>query len=552
MDDSDALTGLAGETPADRGVPGPAAVRAGSASTRALARAGLIVTSLFLVSRILGYVRTVAIAASVPDIGQLGPFFAAFRIPDFLFQLVAAGALSSALIPIVTALFATDEEARAWRVVSTVTTLMLSALAILAAVVLLLAPQMVALITPGFDADELAQTTQLTRIMVLSPLFLAAGTVATSVLNARGRFAAAGLAPLVYNLAIIVGALVLVPAFGIPGLAYGVVLGAVGHLLVQLPSLVRIGARIRPRLDLGDRQARLALVLMAPRALGLGATQVVFLVMTSLASGLGDEALAVFNFAFALLQIPIGVIGVPLGVVLLPSLSREAALGATEGFRRLLVRGLGMLAWVMIAIAVLGMVVAQDVVQLLFGFAGVSEEAMEATATTLAVFLVGLAAHSMIAVLARAFYALQDTFTPVAAALLAVVVNIIVANLLVADHGLNGLAAAIAVAAWLETLALVVLLQRRVPGLGLGHVWGVMARTLPAAGAGAFVAWLVSTTLVGAWGEETGYLHLFVRTGLSVGVGGLVILAASLALRIEEPRLIVGVVVDLVRRRGRA
>ena len=132
----------------------------------------------------------------------------------------------------------------------------------------------------------------------------------------------------------------LVPLFGIAGLAVSVVLGAAGHVLVQLPSLARIGARILPRLELGDPEARKALVLMAPRALGLGATQVVFLVLTGLASTLAEGSIAVFNFAFAVLQIPIGVIGVPLGVVLLPSLSREAATGGMEAFRRLLVRGL--------------------------------------------------------------------------------------------------------------------------------------------------------------------------------------------------------------------
>jgi len=171
----DAALGAAGAAEAAEAAE---ARRPGTSTTRALARAGLIVTFLFLLSRILGYVRTLAIAAAVP-VDQLGPFFAAFRIPDFLFQLVAAGALSSALIPVIAALFAKDEEAWAWRVVSTVTTLMLSGLLVLAAVVLVVAPQLVAFIAPGFDANELAQTTQLTRIMVLSPLFLAAGAVAT-------------------------------------------------------------------------------------------------------------------------------------------------------------------------------------------------------------------------------------------------------------------------------------------------------------------------------------------------------------------------------------
>ncbi len=531
--------------------PGMATGRVGGA-TLALARAGFVVTGAFLISRILGYVRYVAIAAAVPDGQQLDAFFAAFRIPDFLFQLVAAGALSSAMIPIVAGLLGNHEEARAWRVVSSVTTLMLGTLSVLAAVVLLLAPGLVATITPGFDEQELALTTELTRIMVLAPLFLAAGAVATSVLNAKGRFGAAAMAPLAYNLGIIGGALFLVPVFGVAGLAIGVVAGAAGHLLVQVPTMRRIGARIRPRIDLGDPQARRTLVLMAPRALGLGATQIVFLVMTSLASSLPTGSITVFNFAFAILQIPIGVIGVPLGVVLLPSLSRQAATGGMDAFRHLLVRGLSMLAFVMIALTALGIALSQDVVQLLFGFVGVGQAALEETGTTLAIFLVGLTAHSLIAVLARAFYALQDTATPVLAALIAVGVNIVVAMVLVGPLGLNGLAVAIATAAWLETLALALLLQRRLPALELGHVASVMVRTLIVSIAGGAVAWLVAHALASAFGPDPGLVRLLIEMALATVVGGVVILAGSLALRIEEPRRIVGIVVDLLRRRGRS
>ena len=551
MDDADTIgTGPGSRTPAEEAALDDG--RPGSARTRALARAGITVTLLFLASRVLGYVRYVVIAAGVPDVSQLDAFFAAFRIPDFLFQLVAAGALSSALIPVLAGLFANEQAARAWRVVSTVTTLMLSALLVLAAVVLVAAPQLVAFITPGFGPEQVAETAELTRIMVLSPLFLAAGAVATSVLNARGHFGVAALAPLVYNTAIILGALVLVPALGVSGLAISVVLGALGHVLVQLPMVARIGARIRPRIDLHDEAARTALVLMAPRAIGLGFTQIVFVVMTGLASTLGAGAISVFSFAFAVLQIPIGVIGVPLGVVLLPSLSREAAIGGTEAFRRLLVRGLSMLAYVMVAITALGIVVAEDVTRLLFDHGGIGEDALELTATALAVFLLGLPAHSMIAVVARAFYALQDTRTPVAAAVFAVFVNILVAVVLVVPLGVAGLAAAIAVGAWLELGLLVFLLRRRIPDLGLRHVAVVMGKALIASVAGGAVAWAVYQGLLGSWGEAPGFLLLLVRATLTIVSGGVVILAVSVALRIEELRTIVGLVVDLVRRKGRA
>jgi putative peptidoglycan lipid II flippase len=521
------------------------------ATTRTLARAGLIVTVAFAISRVLGYLRYVVIAAAVPDPSQLDSFFAAFRIPDFLFQLVAAGALSSAMIPVVAGLFAKDEDARAWRVVSTVTTLMLSALAVLALLVLVFAPVLVPIITPGFDEAQLAQTVELTRVMVLGPLFLAAGAVATSVLNAKGRFGAAALAPIVYNVAIIVGALLFVPPFGVVGLAIGVVLGSLGHLLVQLPVMRQVGARITARLDVGDPDARKTLVLMAPRALGLGAVQVVFLVMTSLASTLATGAIAAFTFAFAVLQIPIGVIGVPLGIVLLPSLSRESALGDADAFRRLLVRALRLLAFVMVPITAIGFVVADDVTRLLFDYGATDEPLLDATSAALQAFLLGLTAHSLIAVLARAFYARQDTLTPVLAALVAVAVDIALAVALVGPYGVVGLAAAIAIGAWVETVILAIILRRRVVGLGLGSVVrvGVVSTVLALLGAGA--AYLVNSALVTAWGEDTSQLLVLVRLVAATAAGGLVVVAGAAALRMEELRTIVGVMADLVRRRGR-
>ena len=521
------------------------------ATTRTLARAGIIVTVAFAISRILGYLRYVVIAAAVPDPSQLDSFFAAFRIPDFLFQLVAAGALSSAMIPVVAGLFARDEDARAWRVVSTVTTLMLSALAVLALLVLVFAPVLVPIITPGFDEAQLAQTVELTRVMVLAPLFLAAGAVATSVLNAKGRFGAAALAPIVYNVAIIAGALLFVPPFGVVGLAIGVVLGALGHLLVQLPVMRRVGARITPRVELGDADARKTLVLMAPRALGLGAVQVVFLVMTSLASTLATGAIAAFTFAFAVLQIPIGVIGVPLGIVLLPSLSRESALGDADAFRRLLVRALRLLAFVMVPITAIGFVVASDVTRLLFDYGATDEPLLEATSAALQAFLLGLTAHSLIAVLARAFYARQDTLTPVLAALVAVAVDIAFAVALVGTFGVVGLAAAIAIGAWVETLILAVILHRRVAGLALGSVVRVGLVSTVLALLGAVAAYLVNNALVTAWGQDTSQLLVLVRLVAATAAGGLVVVAGAAALRMEELRTIVGVMADLMRRRGR-
>ncbi len=516
-------------------------------ATGSLARAGLIVSSAFLVSRILGYVRIVVIAGTFRS-AELDAFFAAFRIPDLIFQLVAAGALSSALIPIISGLFTTGEQLRAWRVVSTVINLMLIGLAVLSAGLFVLAPAIVPFITPGFAGPKLDQTIELTRIMLLSPIFLALGAVATSVLNAGDRFAAAAIAPSVYNLAIIGGALILGPTLGIEGLALSVVAGSIGNLLVQVGPMARLGFRYTPRIEAADPQARRALVLMAPRAIGLGVTQITFIVVTSLASLLGNGAVSDFNFAFALLQIPLGIIGVPLGIVVLPSLSREAATGREGAFAELLTRALRLLVFVMVPIAFLAAVVRAPAVEILFGGGHISDADLDLIALTLVGFLVGLTAHAMIAVLARAFYARQDTVTPVAAAVAAVAINCTLAVILVGPYGLPGIAVAIAIAAWIEALALLAILYRRLPhfelaGLGRVGVESVVGSLVAAAaGAGALGA------MAGALDLEPGRLVLVVEVVAVSVVFGVVYAGLSLVLRIPELPSIVGVMADVIRR----
>jgi putative peptidoglycan lipid II flippase len=513
---------------------------------RRLAHAGLIVSATFLASRVLGWLRLVVIANTFAAGPELDSFFAAFRIPDLIFQLVAAGALGSAFIPIVSGLLATGEESRAWRVVSTVTNLMLVGLLVLAVLLFVLAPLVVPAITPGFVGTERERTIELTRLMLLSPIFLALGSVATSVLNAAGRFVAAAIAPVVYNLAIIGATFVLAPAFGVEGLAIGVVLGSLGHFLVQLWSVRRLGFRYSPRIDTTDPQARTALWLMAPRALGLGAGQVTFVVMTSLASTLGAGAITAYNVAFTLLQIPIGVIGVPLGTVVFPSLSREVALGNETEYVSLLTRALRLLIYTMVPIAGLLAILRVPIVQVLFP--AFDPKAVEATSSTLLFFMVGLAAHALIAILARAFYARQDTRTPVAAAILAVIINSSLAFAFVGPLGLPGLALAIAIAAWVEAIVLVWLLKRRLAGLDVVALIRVGAEAALGTAVAAAVALFAMSSIEATIGRTPGRLALTAEGIAVAAIFALAYLGVSLALRIPELPTIVGVMVDLVRR----
>jgi len=512
-----------------------------------LARAGLVVSAAYLASRLLGYLRVVVIGTTFGAGPELDAFFAAFRIPDLVFQLVAAGAVASALVPIVSGLSATGESARAWRIVSTVANLMLVGLIILAGGAFVLAPVLVPLITPGFDDAQLARTIDLTRLMLVGPILLGLGSVATAALNGSRRFAASAVAPIVYNLAIIGAAVLLGPTMGVTGLAIGVVAGSAGHVLIQLLPLARVGFRYAPRVDLSDRDAREALVLLAPRAIGLGATQLIFVVLTALASGLGPGAISAYTIAFALLQIPIGVIGIPLGIVLFPSLAGELAQGRVGSYLALIERGLRVGAFVMFPIAALGMVLRVQVVELLLGYGRFGEAAVDLTAATLLTFLIGLPAHAGLDVLSRAFYARRDTRTPVVGVVLSMAVTVVLANALVAQLGLPALGLALSVGTWLEAALLAFILRRREPAFDLAGVVSLLGRCLIGAGVAALAAVIVLT----AWGlvvpGVTGKVGILGQAILATAAGGLAYVAVSLALRVPELGAMVGTMVEIAR-----
>ena len=517
-----------------------------------LVRAGLILSAAFLVSRVLGYVRTVVLGTTFGAGPELDAFFAAFRLPDLIYQAVAAGAMGSALIPVLSGLFASGDRARAWRVVETVANLLLIVLTVLAVGAFIAAPTLVRALAPGFDDAGLARTTDLTRIMLIAPILLALGAVATSSLNAEGRFTAAAFAPIVYNLGIIGGAVVLGPSIGVAGLAVGVVVGAVGHLAIQVPPLFGLGFRPGFAVDLKDEAARRVLTLLGPRALGLGASQVTFIVMTALASSQGEGAVSAYSIAFAVLQIPIGVIGVPLGIVIFPSISREHALGAVDSFVGLVTRSVRLLVFAMVPIAALGIALRGPIVELLFGYGKFDAADIDRTAATLAAFLIGLPAHASIAVLARAFYARQDTRTPVLAAVLAVAINVALGIAFAGPFGLPGLAAAIAIAAWIEAAVLLIVLGRHVPTFERLSILRVLTEAILAAAVAGLVATGGASMLGGLFSPGSGKVAILVGTFLATAAGAAAYVGIALLLRIPELPSIVGLVTDQIRRRRRS
>jgi putative peptidoglycan lipid II flippase len=480
---------------------------------------------------------------------DLDAYFAAFRLPDTIFQLIAAGAFGSSIVPVLSGIFARGEDERGWRIVSTLINVMLIVLGTLAAVLAIFAPQIVPLVTPGFDAVGTELTIRLTRILLLSPVLLALAAVASSTLNVRGRFAAAAIAPSLYNVSIIIGAVVLGPVLGVEGLAVGVVVGSLVHLAVQIRPLVSERFHLSLRIDLGDPAVRQILLLMVPRAIGLGANQIVFMVATMLASGVGQGAVTDYNVAMTLMLIPLGTISFPLALVLLPTLSRAVASGSTKEFGRLVLGSMRLIAWIMFFITAIGIVLRRQGVTLLFG-SGLDDAAIALTAETLAFMLLGLAGHSLVIILSRAFYSGKDTRTPVFTAFLDLTVAISVGIATVGSMGLSGIALGISAGAWIEALVLGGLLWRRMRGAGLERV--IPALILFAVGAVlSGVAGLVVVNLTDPLiGAEPGRLALLGQIVLATAVSGLTYAAYTWLMRIPELQQMISLLRSSLRRGG--
>ena len=522
----------------------------GAGGGMALARAGLIVSAAYLVARVLGYVRVVVITSTIGEGPELDAFFAAFRIPDLIFQLVAAGTVAAALVPMVAGELGTGRTGRAWRIVSTIATLMTVALVILAGAAFLAAPWLVQLIAPGFEGARLERTIELTRLMLLAPMFLALGAVATSALNAHRRFAASAIAPIVYDLAIIGAAMLLTPSMGVMGIALGVVAGSLGHLVVQLPALSRAGFRFSPSLDARDPDVSQTLKLMAPRALALGAGQITFIVATSLASGLAQGSVTAFTLAFTVFSIPLSVIGVPLGIVALPTLSRDLARGAIDEFVELITGALRMIAFVIGPIVALGVVLREPATTILFNHGRFSEDGVRLVAATLALLLLALPGEALITILVRAFYANRDTRTPAIAAILAVVINVVVGVLAVSalGWGLAGIALGIALGSTVEAIVLAVVLRREIPAFDPSPVVRVGVPVVLARIAAGLVAFGTMALLDGATAGLALHVRALVQLLVAGGLGGLTYLGFTRALRLPELGLIMRLMSDTLSR----
>jgi putative peptidoglycan lipid II flippase len=515
-----------------------------------------------LLSRVLGLIREAATYRRFPPgTAALDAYIAAFRVPDLLYAVIIGGALSSTLIPVFQQVWHEEGEERAWQVASAVLNLALIVLVVLLVLVALGAAPIVGLLYPAVPPDQQRLITGLTRIFLFSPLLLGLGGVAMGLLNARERFGLPALAFNVYNLLIIFGAIVLAPAFGIWGLAYGVVTGAGLYLLVQVPGLVKAGMRYTPRLGLHDPAIRRIGRQIVPRLIGQSAVQVNFIATTSFAALLPLYQIGALNSAYQLMLLPHGIFAMSLVTVLFPQMTRLFAAGDTASFRDTALRALRLVVFVTAPIAVGMAVLRVPLIRLVYEGGAFTAASTALVAAPLLIYLTSIVAFAASEPLVRTFYAMQDTRTPVLVALVSVGLNILMGYLIVhhTTWGTAGLAFAFSVANNLEAIALLVLLLPRlgtVPGTSLLRSLGGAFAGAAVMGAGLWGLRLLSGDIfpfIELKGDYTpGFETVQLAGWLAIagGIGVVLYLLTALVLRVpelHEARALIG-----RRRAGRA
>jgi len=413
--------------------------------------AAVLVASSSLVSRLLGIFRDRILAGEFGAGDTLDVYYAAFRIPDLVFNLLVLGALSAGFIPIFTALlkspiekvkrvFSGEHYQAGWQLANNVLNILVFFLLIICSLGIIFAPALMKLVTPGFSGDMQAVTANLTRIMFLSPLFLGISSVLGGILQSFKRFFVYSLAPIMYNIGIIIGALYFVPYFGIYGLAWGVVLGAMLHMLIQLPMVLKLGFRYKLKINLKNSNIKEIGTMMIPRTMSLAISQINLVVITIIASTLASGSLAVFNFANNMQSFPIGIFGISFAVAAFPTLSslafdkKKLMASFSSTFRHIL--------FFILPATVLLITLRAQIIRVILGTGQFDWEDTILTIDTLGFFAISLFAQATIPLLIRIFYARHNSRTPFFIGLLAMALNVVLSLWLGRRLGVAGLALA--------------------------------------------------------------------------------------------------------------
>jgi len=504
-----------------------------------------------VLGQITGLARGIILANVFGASPELDSFYAANRVSETLFLLVAGGALGSAFIPTFTGLLAKAEKVSAWRLASALANAVTLILSLLAALIASFAPQVVRyLLAPGFAADAglFALTISLLRVQLISSVLFGLGGLIVGILNAHQVFLIPALTPAMYQIGIIFGAIFLSPSMGIFGLAWGVVIGAALYLLIQIPSLFKQRGVYTLTLGLDDANTKQVIILMGPRLLGVAVVQLNFWVNTWLASKMVEGSVTGLYYGFSLMLMAQAAIAQSVAIAAMPTFSAQHALGKVDEMRSSLSISLRGILTMALPASVGLVILRQPLISFLYQRGEFDEQDVQLVAWSLLWYAAGLVFHSFMEVLTRAFYAQQDTKTPVIIGTIAMGLNVIFSFTFSGLFArvdwlpLGGLALANSLATALEAIALFQFMRKRLNGIDgkfiLDAAWRVGL-----AGLGMAICLLFWVQLSGHW------------TRWIVSLGGVVLGAATyltfvLIFKVPEVKMIMDAIVRRLFRRS--
>ena len=493
------------------------------------ARSSSILAAGALASRIAGWARITVLIAVFGATGTLDPFLAAFRIPDIVFALVAAGSIATVLVPQLSALLERGERRRAQRLVGSVFVTMLLLLGLFSLVVVVGASALSGLLVGGLPSAQQREAADLSVILLVATIALALSAICTSAAAARSQFGVTAITGLLYSAGTIAGALIGGRAAGGYGPAIGTAAGAVAVLVITGVVLMR--SDLRPaRPNLRDPLLREALRSLLPRVGSVVLVQLLLAYLILLAGTTGPGAITIWSYAFTLLQVPLALVTSSIGIAILPKVAAQAARGNFAVVRTLAVASIGAVIWMMAPIATLGALFSYDAVRLVVG-GNIDNASAVATADLLRLLLIGLVAHGVISVAVRLFYGLRDTVRPTLAELGGNIVIFALATLWVPLVGVTGIATSLPLGTWIEAVVLLALLVAHKQILNAATVVGATLFALLAALVSAGLATAVTSPLL-----EGARLSGVVPGAAVATLGTVVGLAAYVALTILARR----------------
>ena len=430
--------------------PASPVVRSSTARNSSVLAAGA------LASRIAGWARITVLIAVFGATGTLDPFLAAFRIPDIVFALVAAGSIATVLVPQLSSLLENGEQRRAQRLLGSVFVAMLMLLGLFSLVVVFGATVLSGLLVGGLPSAQQREAADLSVILLVATNALALSAICTSAAAARSRFGVTAITGLVYSAGTIAGALIGGQAAGGYGPALGTAAGAIAVLVIAATVLVR--SNLRPaRPNFRDPLLRESLRSLLPRVGSVVVVQLLLAYLISLAGTTGPGAITIWSYAFTLLQVPLALVTSSIGIAILPKVAAQAARGNLAAVRTLASSSVGVVVWMMAPIATLGALFSYDAVRLVVG-GNIDDASAVATADLLRILLLGLVAHGVISVVVRLFYGMRDTVRPTVAELGGNLVIFVLATLWVPLAGVTGIATSLPLGTWIEAVVLLALL----------------------------------------------------------------------------------------------